>query len=381
MSDENGIVALGLFPYPTMLDGQWIDGSLFSWPRVCTDCHRKPCQAPTRNESIETCPYGMNYVWLESEVMIGGVVLTDLPTSTTAHRRRRRTETNLVSQTHLAGAWRRLLALHAQSQSQFSKFQAEQRTAYERSRTFKQEILAEIRSNLDRSLAQAHDYLGLLRQIRQHIQAVLERHFPGVPPEEAAESLPNEGAIFFASELMWEKLDATKYLRNPALVSGPGRTFTLHRALTKYIRIYRGWAIQRKIDLIATGESFGTVRYNPEPIGAAFQALLDNALKYSPPASEVRIVFVETPTTITVTLHSLGPRIELSEADSIFREGFRAAGAIAIEETGMGLGLAIAKLVSDELQLDLGVDQDPTEDPRSPRYYPTRFSLRFNRSG
>jgi signal transduction histidine kinase len=322
----------------------------------------------------------VNYVWIESEVMIGGIVLSDTPLTSSANKRRRRSQTNSVRKIDLTRAIDRMLSVHRQAQEQLDAYQQEMRHAYEQSPDFKKEILAEIKGDLDRSLSQAHDYVSLLRQIRQHILAILERQFPGVPPQEAAERLPNEGAIYFASELMYEKLDATKFLRNPAMLYGPATTFVLHQFLSKYVKIFRGIASQRNIDLGVGGESRKAVRYFGEPIGAAFQALLDNALKYSPTSSKVDIVFLEGSDTVKVTLSSFGPRILPSESDSIFREGFRAKGAEEIEDTGMGLGLAIAKLVSDELQLQLRVEQESEPSPRHPRYYATTFSMVFRAS-
>lgn len=370
---------LSLFPYPIYLLGQPRDGSLLPWPDICLRCRTKDCQTQTSPRSLRTCPYGLNYIWVDSDLMTGGFV-TQQPSSTPAHRKRLRTmRDHTIPVSNLTAAIATLTQLDSSLEEEFANFCADRRRIYEESAEFRSEILAEIRTDLERPLSQAHDYTSLLRQISVHVQTLLERELPGVPPEDAANQLATEGSIYYAVELMLQKLDAMRYLVNPNLIAGPSKTIPLHRYLTKYIKIYRGWAKQRHIDFKSVGDSYGSVRLNSEPLGTAFHAVLDNAVKYAPSSSSVTVRFDELPSSIRVDVISLGPQIEPNERTAIFRPGFRAAAAQRIEGTGLGLGLATAKLVADQLDFGLTVDQETAQDTHFPEYYETHFRFEFSK--
>jgi two-component system, OmpR family, sensor histidine kinase KdpD len=69
--------------------------------------------------------------------------------------------------------------------------------------------------------------------------------------------------------------------------------------------------------------------------------LLENAVKFSPPGSPIRVSAVGSPTTIRVTVEDRGPGISKDDRDRIFEPFERGLGGAA----GTGLGLAIAKAV------------------------------------
>lgn len=178
---------------------------------------------------------------------------------------------------------------------------------------------------------------------------------------------------------MLGKVDATLFLDEPNRVFGEEREFALHRLTTKYYRIYRFQAKQKGVDLRVSGESYGSVRYNPAAIGAVIHTLLDNCIKYAPSASRADILFSEDSQSITVTFESLGPRIEPDERKKIFLPGFRATAARESESSGLGFGLSVAKSISDALRLGLTVSQDAAESKQFTRYHKTSFAVRLQK--
>jgi len=322
----------------------------------------------------------MNYVRVTPDLIVGGVVVADLPFANAASKKRRKDERGSIVRT--ADLERLVAVLEGLEAEVKTDFDARRATAIEEylaSESYRSELLAELKANLDANLNQSHDFINLLAQIRSNVTTIFEQKFPGTPPEEAAERLPNEGAIFFATELMLAKIDATKYLREPNLVYGNVSTFQLHRFVSKYIKIYQSYAAQKALDFVVSGSSFGWVAYNSDAIGAAVLAVLDNLVKYAPAGSKADVVFRESNAHIDVHFLSLGPRIDTHELTLIFRVGFRAAAALELDAGGLGFGLAAAKLIADSLDLSLTTKQSPDADSDNPGFFSTEFSLRFGK--
>ena len=109
------------------------------------------------------------------------------------------------------------------------------------------------------------------------------------------------------------------------------------------------------------------------------QGILDNLIKYAPAGSRATVVFDEDKEKVVLKFISLGPKVEVAEYEKIFLPGFRAAAARAKVTTGLGIGLAVAKTVSDSLELDLAISQRPDEDRMFRSHFETTFSIRLER--
>ena len=106
---------------------------------------------------------------------------------------------------------------------------------------------------------------------------------------------------------------------------------------------------------------------DPGAIVQILRILIDNALRYSPPGSPVRVV-VELPGRVFV--EDEGPGVPASHRDEIF-ERFR-RGEETDDRGGFGLGLAIGRELAHKMDGDLVLD-------RAAR--PTRFALRLPPAG
>lgn len=373
---------LRLFPLPTSARREHRDGALFHWPELCKNCRNRPCEDGPVSDRIQTCPYGINFVRYNSDLLIGGVVVRDLSFSTPAHRKRAKTlRGSLVSAENVRrsiGALRSVDATHDKLTAELREQDKEQYLSAEVSR---REIVEELRPAIEQGLHQAHDYLLLLHQIQANAATILDERFPGVPPEEAADRLPNEGAIFFAAEMMLAKIDATVFLREPNRIHSRADQFAIFKMVDKYARVYRSFARQRDVRLELTGECYALVTYPPNPIGAVIHTLLDNMIKYAPPKSAAAVRFLEDSSAVRISYYSLGPQVRSDERDRIFLPGYQADAARLVAGGGMGFGLAAAKMISDSLHLDLRFKQEAKEAYDAPGYYKTELSIRLEKTG
>lgn len=373
---------LRLFPLPTSVGGEHRDGALFHWPETCQACQERPCENGPITNRIETCPYGINFVRHDRDLLIGGIVVRDLSLSTPAHRKRAKTmRSSLVSAEDIRRSISALSSVDASQDKLAEELRERDKAQYLSAEESRREIVDELRPAIEQGLHQAHDYLLLLQQIQQNAATVLEERFPGVRPEEAADRLPNEGAIYFAAAMMLAKIDATVYLREPNRIHSNPEQFAIFKLVDKYARIYRSFARQREVRLELAGECFAVVSYPSNPVGAVIHTLLDNMVKYAPPKSAAVVRFVEEANSVRIAYSSLGPQVRSDERQRIFLPGYQADAARLVAGGGMGFGLAAAKLISDALHLDLRFKQATKEAYDSPGYYQTEFSIRLDKTG
>lgn len=245
---------------------------------------------------------------------------------------------------------------------------------------FLRSLAEQLRQDFADNLNQSHDFLQLVKLVRGHAESLLHDRYPDLPPSEAADKLPTEGAIYYSTELMLLKMDSMVFLNEINIVHGSERRFKVHSFFLKYLRIYDWQAREKDLRVRLEGTCHSSVFYNDKAIGAVFQGLLDNLVKYSPPSSSAAVTFNELEDHISITFTSLGPRIEQHERQQIFLPKYRAKAARAIEMTGLGVGLAAAKQISDALDLELQVEQDDTEDGRFPGRFRTTFNVRLQRA-
>jgi signal transduction histidine kinase len=240
-------------------------------------------------------------------------------------------------------------------------------------------LARQLRAEFQDNLSQSHDFLQLAKLVQGYAETLIQEKYPEINTEDGAERLPAEGAIYFATKLMLLKIDALAFIHEINQVYGGEARFQIHPLILKYVRIYRWQAEQKELDLQLFGSSYSYCHYNPQAIGAVVQGLLDNMVKYAPAGSDATIVFHEKEASITIDFTSLGPRIEDDESQKIFLPGFRARAARGAASSGLGLGLATAKQISDVLDLKLQVEQEAKEDPKYHDRYPTTFRMELER--
>lgn len=381
--------AWSLFPYPTLLrdvadeNGPTFEnGSIVDTPKECRGCPTFECQGDlkaTRSEFRE-CRFGMNYVRVDDRRLVVGVVASDLPSATRQAKKRGRRRPELrVRPKDVLHAISSATELGPGVVADFERSKQEVLSSLKDDPEMFSALARQLRNDFQETLSQSHDFLQLVKLVRGYAEILLQEKLPDISNEDAAEKLPIEGAIYFSTELMLLKMDALIYLHEINQVHGAETTFQIHPFVLKYRRIYKWQADQKNLDLQLHGDSRGWYRYNSQAIGAVLQGLLDNLVKYAPAGSKADITFEENSKEVVIRFASLGPRIENDEAQSIFLPGFRARAARGAASSGLGLGLATAKQVSDALGLNLTVQQDSAENPKYHDRYVTTFSMTLER--
>ncbi len=89
------------------------------------------------------------------------------------------------------------------------------------------------------------------------------------------------------------------------------------------------------------------VRGNPDWLRILFGNLLDNAVKYTPPGGRISVKAARRKTNAEVTVEDTGPGMSARQAERIFDRFYRADQSRTRKTGGVGLGLSIAKRVTE----------------------------------
>lgn len=180
-----------------------------------------------------------------------------------------------------------------------------------------------------------------------------------------------ETAQFFES--ISQEINFLVKLTNDLLIlarvdSGAGALiFTKNRldeiVLTQVSRLSK-LATQKKISLQLDFDSFEkaseealSLSCDPDLLGVLFYNLIENAIKYSPEGSAIKVTGVNEADALTVVVSDEGAGIKEDQINKIFDRFFRIEGS-SKRAMGSGLGLAICKVVADSLGASLWAENN-----------------------
>lgn len=373
-----------LFPYPTLVEGhEPTDGSIMPAHPDCLACPTRSCLSDTKTSVAEpaSCRYGITYMRIDDERVVNGVIVNDLVgVSSKARRRAKQEPERRVLARVLKVAVLRARGIGIGVISDFETAKSEMMARLESNPSLHQALADDLRRDFSENLQQSHDFLQLVKLMRGHAESLLHEKYPTLPPSDAADKLPTEGAIYYSTELMLAKMDSMVFLNEINIAHGNERKFKIHPLILKYVRIYEWQATQKELKIRLEGTALGQSYYNNQAISAVIQGLLDNLVKYAPPGSSAAVSFKEASDEVRVSFISVGPKVSKDERTKIFLPKYRARAARSMEMSGLGIGLATAKQISDALDLDLDFNQSSEPDPRFPGMHVTTFSLRLERS-
>jgi signal transduction histidine kinase len=125
----------------------------------------------------------------------------------------------------------------------------------------------------------------------------------------------------------------------------------------RYVSLSRPLAERREISIsLEVGDEVPTVSVDPGKFGQVLNNLLDNALRFSPEGSEVRVAVTGTKESVEVLVSDQGPGIPPDLIANIF-EPFKTQGRGA-GKRGTGLGLAIVKRIVDGHRGEIHVESE-----------------------
>jgi len=96
---------------------------------------------------------------------------------------------------------------------------------------------------------------------------------------------------------------------------------------------------------------------DPDLLGVLFYNLIENAIKYSPENSTIRIFGISDESSLCVVISDEGLGIAQEQIEKIFDRFFRVEGS-SKQAMGSGLGLAICKVVADSLNAKLWAENN-----------------------
>jgi signal transduction histidine kinase len=370
-------VATRFFPLPHVFKGERRTGVLVDWPAICDRCDRQ-CETSSLR-GLQLCSYGLNYLRIDDDLLVAGIAVRDFPVNSPARRTRlREVGRDVVMKRDLE---RIVNAAELATTEEAAEVRARMDEAvreFRESKTYQQEMVELLRPDLERALSQIHDYKQFVQQIVQNMNVILETRFPGLELEEKLRRATHEEtALYWAAALMDEKLDAALFLEAPERILEPreqGR-FRLHGLVTKYVRIYKSRADQKRLSVRIVGDSWANIEGNARALGIIPHTMIDNAIKYAPAGSRVFVTFRESGNTVSLAVESFGPKIEASEAARIFDLFYRSEAARQMSSEGTGFGLASAQNVAKAHDTEIIVQQTDRKGPEDT--LETVFSIDF----
>ncbi|MCW2857435.1 MAG: divL 2 [Marmoricola sp.] len=126
--------------------------------------------------------------------------------------------------------------------------------------------------------------------------------------------------------------------------------------VSESVEVARPVAKLAKITLsVDAGDAALHVRGDPDRLGEALDNLITNAIKFSPPLTDVNVRIDGEAHEAVVTITDNGPGIPEGEIAHIFERLYRGADAVRAHYQGAGLGLSIVKAIVDAHRGQLSV--------------------------
>ncbi len=126
--------------------------------------------------------------------------------------------------------------------------------------------------------------------------------------------------------------------------------------LKEVIRKHEFLAKIKRIPIEAELEPLFPIQVDPELIKQVFSNLIENAIKYSPEDSSVRISTAEKEGRVIIRVEDQGPGIPQDDVSNIFMKFFRSKNAKSSPIKGSGLGLYLAKYFTELHQGSITVE-------------------------
>lgn len=137
------------------------------------------------------------------------------------------------------------------------------------------------------------------------------------------------------------------------------RPLPLTFVVKNLIEEWRIIAPNRRIEFLKPSQSVW-VMADENALNSIISNLLDNAVKYSPDHSEICVELrVKDNQTAEIIVIDHGPGIEPDKQELIFNRFYRATGGDSQEVYGHGIGLYVAKMLTESLGGNIGVESTP----------------------
>lgn len=149
-----------------------------------------------------------------------------------------------------------------------------------------------------------------------------------------------------------EGVDRTTRLANQLLtlsgvdaMDGLGKAVTvdIRKLIEKVVEDLHTESAEKSVRLITQFNTKKLLTGNEDLLYILLRNLIDNAIRYSPPSSEVKVSYQGGDQTLSISVADHGPGISADQHDRVFDRFYR---DIDSEGSGSGLGLAIARQIA-----------------------------------
>jgi len=206
---------------------------------------------------------------------------------------------------------------------------------------------------LERHAFSLHEIRKLNRTIKHEAERMCNQESPGDP----ALARPQLVKIWKSSEFMSTQFDVIELLANEALFILPCNTGgELYRIVDKCVRIYRPSTNPSRLVIKAPPEFHAKVAVCDKTFHIIPTVLIENALKYSLPESEIMIRLSRKDLDLVMTVRNVFASRE-GLTDQVFDKGYRASS----DQEGSGNGLYLARMVAKQHGATLRVSSKPME--------------------
>jgi two-component system OmpR family sensor kinase len=214
-----------------------------------------------------------------------------------------------------------------------------------------QQIAAQRRFVADAS----HELRSPLSNLRGTIEVALRRPRPASEYHEALSASLNEVervSRLVNALLTLSRVDAGQWPFEMAAVD-------LAQVARDAVRACTARAAQRSVSVTVAGDAPLIVSGDLDRLREVVDNVLDNALRYAPMGSAVRVNVERTDGCARLTVRDAGPGLSPEDQQRVFDRFYRTDASRARDSGGLGLGLAIAKAIVDAHGGQVGVTSAP----------------------
>jgi two-component system OmpR family sensor kinase len=188
----------------------------------------------------------------------------------------------------------------------------------------------------------SHELRSPLSRLRTEIEVTLRRERDSREYVDTLRSCLEEVerlTLLVEELLMLARLDARQG-------GAPAEIVALAPLVEESLRRAGPAAHERQVSLVCEAPPLPVAaRVAPGPASLVLANLVENAVKFSPGGTEVRVGWREEAGEAVLCVSDRGPGIPASELPHVFDRFYRGSGARAGEVSGMGLGLALSQAI------------------------------------
>lgn len=319
-------------PFPNIdSEGELRDGLNIAQPKRCHRCASKSCRqeigrAGTERLAHRICEFGYSLIHIRTRygpLLINGVVVPFQNTKMDAPTRKA---------------------------NRSQKVPWEKATAYAKLLDVgESHIQDEIGRKVKEAVAGIHDIKTAVNVVFRNAEALIAG-LPGYTDADRIDgAAPSLKALLKSVNLLNSRLNLASIVANPEAASyGQPRRTPVYKLFHLMVRLFEEEAARRSVRVKMAGQSFNSAMLH-DSFETIPLVLLDNAVKYATPGSEIVVRVNDSGAAAqpcVASVESIGPLISAEHQSAIFERGFRAPQAKEIASSGSGLGLYIAQIVA-----------------------------------